>query len=135
MTQPVQELSHFFKFKVARLNRFGIVLVMLYLIITALVLWAAWDAGADEKGRFVLLQLPLALQMALLDGLGLMAWFAGLSWFAAYLIFLPATCVALYYLGKAFTRIWKHNRWLILLLLLIPVLIAYFWADLMILLG
>jgi hypothetical protein len=83
----------------------------------------------------VFLQLPLALQMGLLDVLGLMGWFAGLSWPAAYAIFLPVTCVALYHLGKCLSCVWRHNKLLMIALLALPFLLAYFWADIMILLG
>lgn len=135
MTKPIQQCSQFFKWNVARLNPFGLVLAMLYVIITAFLLWGAWDAGADDKGRYVLLQLPLALQMALLDTLGLMGWFSGISWWLAYFIFVPATCVGLYYIGKGLTRTWQHNKLLALLLISTPFVLAYFWTYFMILLG
>ena len=134
MTAPIQQLSQLWHDKKAPNSRFGIVLVMLYLILTVLTVLAAWYTG-DDKGRFVLLQLPLALQMALLDTLGLMGWFAGLSWSAAYFVFVPATCICLYHLGKSLSCVWRHHKLLTVGLILLPVLLAYFWVDLIILLS
>jgi hypothetical protein len=56
--------------------------------------------GADSKGAFVLLQLPLALQASLLQALGLGWLLERLSWSTAYVILGIPTLVLLYFVGK-----------------------------------
>ncbi|MEA5124015.1 hypothetical protein [Xanthomonas floridensis] len=83
-----------------RLSAFGIVLCVLYLIPTALCLWIAQEAGSDDKGRFVMLQMPLTPQLALLDAIGADSWLRGLSWLTSYLVLVPPFLVVLYLLGS-----------------------------------
>jgi hypothetical protein len=45
-------------------SKTGLVLCVIYAVIIALSLWMAFRAGADAKGQFIFLQLPIALQMA-----------------------------------------------------------------------
>ncbi len=79
---------------------FGIVLCALYALPMLLCLWIANDAGADDKGRFVMLQLPLTPQLAILDAIGADGWLRGLSWVFAYSILVPPFLVMLYLLGS-----------------------------------
>ena len=58
----------------------------------------------DSKGRFIYLQLPIVLQGALLDGLGLSLVLSGLSWPAAYLIIGVPTLALLYGVGALIDR-------------------------------
>ncbi|MCC8536647.1 hypothetical protein ACDH70_08635 [Xanthomonas axonopodis pv. poinsettiicola] len=67
---------------------------------TVLCLWIAQQAGGDDKGRFVMLQLPLTPQLALLDAVGAGSWASGLSWLASYLVLVPPFLVVLYLLGS-----------------------------------
>lgn len=82
----------------------------MYALIIALCLLMMFSAGSDAKGRFVFLQLPLALQMAGLYELGGSAWLRGLSWWAAYFWIGLPTFIALYGLGWGLGWV---ARWLI----------------------
>jgi len=86
-------------------NVIGLNLCAIYLAATAACWAIAWSAGADFKGRFVFLQLPIALQAALVDALGFSPQLSGLSWFACYAIFLPLTLGLLYGVGWLVTRL------------------------------
>lgn len=78
-------------------SRTGLCLVGIYFILTVLALIAAFSTG-DLKGNFVLLQLPIALQIGAMPE-SLLRQLAGLSWGVAYLIIWPATALILYLLG------------------------------------
>lgn len=94
----------------------GLVLAGLYVAIIIACFVVASNAGGDTKGRFVFLQLPLALQMGGLDALGLRHWLYGLGWTEAYLwiglptlvLFYAAGC-GLGYLGRLVVRIAAHR--------------------------
>jgi hypothetical protein len=81
----------------ARLSRAGPLFCSIYLVAVAICVGMA--VGADLKGRHVLLQLPLALQFALLDALGATRYLAGLSWPVAYALVGLPTLLVLYYAG------------------------------------
>lgn len=78
-------------------SRTGLCLVGIYFILTVLALITAFSTG-DTKGNFVLLQLPIALQIGAMPE-SLLRQLAGLSWGVAYLIIWPATALILYLLG------------------------------------
>ena len=86
-----------------RLSRAGVVLVGIYVFLTAVAMIAA--SGTDDpKGTFVFLQLPVVLQMALITELlpgNLIARFANLSWTAFYILIWPPTALLLYAIGSA----------------------------------
>jgi hypothetical protein len=85
-------------------SRVGSGLCLAYaLSAAASVAYGALVVG-DSKGRFVFLQLPIVLQGALLDGLGLSPLLSGLSWPAAYLIIGLPTLALLYGLGVLIDR-------------------------------
>lgn len=77
----------------------GWVLAGLYLAIVMACLVAALTADFDPKSRFVLLQLPLAFQLAGLDALGLLKALPRLDWFSAYLLIGLPTLALLYVIG------------------------------------
>ncbi|MCD0246738.1 hypothetical protein JWH11_20025 [Xanthomonas melonis] len=79
---------------------FGVALCVLYAMPMSLCLWIAQQADGDDKGRFVMLQLPLTPQLALLDAIGADAWLRGLSWLTSYLVLVPPFLVVLYLLGS-----------------------------------
>lgn len=84
-----------------RVSLTGLALCLPYAAAIALCLWGAHDAGGDDKGRFVLLQLPIALQSAALHALGLSRWLHGMSWTIAYLLLVPPMFAGGYLLGHA----------------------------------
>lgn len=83
----------------------GIVFAALYLAIVILCVAAALSAGGDDKGRFVLLQLPLALQLALLHELNLDRLLEGLSWVGGYLLIGLPTLALFYFAGWGLERL------------------------------
>jgi len=93
------------------LSKTGVILCAMYALIIALSLVLTFSAGSDAKGRFVFLQLPLALQMAGLLELGGSSWMRGLSsWWAAYFWLGVPTFIALYGLGWGLDWV---GRWVI----------------------
>ena len=77
----------------------GWVLAGFYLAIFIVCLVAALMAGFDPKSRFVLLQLPLAFQLAGLDALGVLKALPELDWVSVYLLIGLPTLVFLYAIG------------------------------------
>jgi hypothetical protein len=57
------------------------------------------------KGRFVFLQLPIALQSAALQALGLSRHLQGLGWLGAYLVLGLPTLAILYLAGRLLDRV------------------------------
>lgn len=90
-----------------RVSKLGIGLVGIYLVITALcVTLALWPNG-DDKGAFVLLQLPVILAVTF------MQYFPALmveemSWTTAYTLSLPATAFILYLGGWAIESVIRY---------------------------
>jgi len=80
------------------MSRTGIAFCTVYVLLA--IASVAWGLSVDDsKGRFVLLQLPLALQIAGLDAFGVLPYLEGLSWTATYLLIVPPTLVVLYSAG------------------------------------
>ena len=75
-------------------SKVGIVLCVVYALIIATFVMSA--QGADNKGAFVLMQLPIAFQMALVPSSLLPE---NLSWLNAYLLFATPTFLLLYFFG------------------------------------
>lgn len=61
-------------------------LCAIYIVVAAACVAFAFNASGDPKGHFVALQLPIALQLALLDALGLGMFLEHLSWVSAYIL-------------------------------------------------
>ena len=79
-------------------SKIGITLSLLYFLITVTSIAMGLKAGNDFKGRFVFLQVPIALQMSLIDTLvhrfKLKVPLEKLSWFWAYvLLWIPTICL------------------------------------------
>lgn len=83
-----------------RASKTGLALCLVYLAASSLCVATALGAG-DDKGRYVLLQLPLTLQAAALDSLGARTLLRDLSWPVAYLLIGSATLAVLYVTGMA----------------------------------
>jgi hypothetical protein len=80
-------------------NVIGWGLCILYTAGTATCWLMAYASNADPKGNFVLKQIPIAIQLALLDWLGLRSLAHNLSWFTAYAILFPLAILVLYGIG------------------------------------
>jgi hypothetical protein len=87
-----------------KLSVAGIVLAGLYVILSLAFVVYGISIEGDPKGKFVLMQLPIALQLALADYLGLLPMLSGLSWAAGYFFFFLPTIAMLYGLGWIFQR-------------------------------
>lgn len=66
--------------------------------------------GLDPESRFIFLQLPIALQSAIADGIGLLDILREISWVTAYVIFAGPIFVLLYLLGLAHDAIRTTTR-------------------------
>lgn len=89
-------------------NKTGVALCAIYLLLTGLCLWATYSGGPDFKGQFVILQLPIALQLGLLDFVGFCAFTHNLSWLTGYLILAPLTyyfCMVLVFSSLTYGRV------------------------------
>lgn len=78
-------------------SRLGIGLCIGYLTVVALCVLIALASDDDPKGRYVLLQLPIALQASPFLGQG--SFISALSWIEAYTLFGVPTLVLLYVVG------------------------------------
>ncbi|HDS1145472.1 MULTISPECIES: hypothetical protein [Stenotrophomonas] len=76
----------------------SIAVCTLYLALTA---WLVLDAQAnsDPKSAYILMQLPVMLQTAALNVIGMDAWLSGMSWTTVYLLVIPPTLPVLYAVG------------------------------------
>ena len=110
---------------IAKLNKLGFALCAIYLLMTILLLWSAYSTNGDVKGQFVLLQLPIALPLMLLDFLGV----SGLnwSWYVAYAVFIPLILLVLYYVGVGFTYMWRYSKALVAIIIFLFCLMAWYW--------
>jgi len=116
-----------------RINLLGLILCIIYVLIICLSLLGAYLADGDFKGRFVMLQLPIALQLSLLDLLGLDLWIRNWSWLIGYAVIVPMTLFFLYYVGFVVTRLWYHSKLLAMIAAISPLFIVLFWHPLRIL--
>lgn len=82
------------------MSRLGLALCALYGTIVGVCAALAITSSGDPKGRFVFLQIPIALQAAALDALGLEWLIEPLSWGAAYLVLGVPTLAVLYLAGR-----------------------------------
>jgi len=76
----------------------GIALCALYLALTT---WLVLDArsNSDPKRAYILMQLPVMLQTAALNVIGVGRWLSGMTWITVYLLVIPPTLGVLYVLG------------------------------------
>lgn len=110
---------------IAKLNKLGVALCVVYLLMTLLLVWSAFSTNGDAKGQFVLLQPPIALPLMLLDVLGV----SGLnwSWSVGYAIFIPLILLVLYYVGVGFTHLWRQSKASFAIIIFLLCLIAWNW--------
>lgn len=92
-----------------RINRTGLVFCALYVVATCTCFALAFSSG-DFKGRFVFLQLPIALQLSVLSSLGLGPLLTNLSWVAAYVVIAIPTFGLLYFSGWFIERLLSDNE-------------------------
>jgi hypothetical protein len=114
---------------ISKLNKLGFALCVMYLLMSLFLVWSAYSTNGDVKGQFVLLQLPIALPLMLLNALGV----SGLnwSWFVGYAIFIPLILFVLYYVGVGFTHIWCRSKASFAIIILLFCLIAWYWNVLL----
>jgi hypothetical protein len=86
------------------MSKIGLTLCLVYAALSGLCIWASLDSVGDPKGSFVLLQLPLTLQLGFLDWLGLGPLLSGMSWPVAYSVIGSLTFVGLYIFGWLISR-------------------------------
>ena len=90
-------------------SKVGLVLAFIYfLIVMICVIWA--NTLLDSKSNFVILQLPLALQMAGLHEIGLLKYFAGISWTMAYVLIGIPTLLWFYFIGYFIEKVFSKIR-------------------------
>lgn len=83
----------------AGMSRIGAGLCAMYALAIAACFAVAFLPAVDSKGRFVFMQLPLALQAGLLQSLGFGPLLARWSWITAYLVIGLPTFGLLYFVG------------------------------------
>ena len=94
------------------MSRGGFVLCVMYAAVIVLCFVMALLAKGDFKGWFVMLQLPIALQAAALEsvGLGLLLELEHLSWVSAYFVIGLPTFALLYAMGWLIERLFRSPR-------------------------
>jgi hypothetical protein len=114
---------------IAKLNKLGLALCAMYVLMAVFLLWSAYSTNGDVKGQFVLLQLPIALPLMLLDALGV----SGLNWpwSVGYAIFIPLMLFVLYFIGVGITRLWKQSKLLVFIIIFMFGLIVFFWDPIL----
>ncbi|MFD0913184.1 hypothetical protein [Methylophilus luteus] len=81
------------------MSRIGKMLCIIYALFMIACFAIAYSAEGDFKGQYVFLQLPLALQMAGIDAMGLSSELQNLSWIGAYALLGLPTLMILYFVG------------------------------------
>ncbi|TGP59064.1 hypothetical protein EN868_32635, partial [Mesorhizobium sp. M2D.F.Ca.ET.225.01.1.1] len=56
-------------------------------------------SNSDPKSAYILMQLPVMLQTAALNAIGVGSWLSGMTWMTVYLLVIPPTLAVLYVLG------------------------------------
>ena len=87
-------------------SKIGIALVLVYVLITAICLVMLYSID-DFKGQYIFLQLPIALQMAVVHTLGLDQYLKPINWFGAYIMLWLPTIFFLYFMGWTLSQIIK----------------------------
>lgn len=82
-----------------KLSKTGLILAGWYVIPAATCIYYGYSDQGDPKGSFVLKQIPIVLQMAAADSIGLGGILEHMSWIAAYIVFIPLTVIFLYFSG------------------------------------
>lgn len=80
-------------------SKIGLAFVIFYLLIVLICfVWAF--STSDPKGKFVLLQLPVSPQLALIQELGLEKFLYVSHWLIVYFLIIISTILVLYYIGN-----------------------------------
>ena len=95
---------------VRAMSRAGFILCVMYAVVIALCFVVTLWAEGDFKGQFVLLQLPIALQGAALQSVGLGPLLERLSWVSSYFVIGLPTFALLYAMGWFVERIFTSTR-------------------------
>lgn len=74
------------KQKLKHLINIRVIFALSYFLITVVCL-IVFVGSDDDKGQYIFLQLPIALQMGVFSKLGLNKFLISLNWFSAYFIF------------------------------------------------
>jgi hypothetical protein len=91
-----------------RLSKLGVAFALFYVLPT--LVCVAWSlAPGDSKGSFVLLQLPVALQLAALHEMGF-GELSSMSWVEAYIFLATPVVVILYIAGRSIGRMYRGFR-------------------------
>lgn len=104
------------------INRLGLWLCVTYLLFTCLCALALIYPSADSKGNFVIAQIPIALQLALLDSVGLADFQFLKNWTfpLAYALLVPPTIVFIYFASLPLARTWGRSKLLVVFIVLSP---------------
>lgn len=87
------------------MSKTGLWLCAIYAAIIAACIGSIFlHAGYDTESKFILLQLPIAPQSALIAALGLMLLLKGVSWPVAYVLLAGPVFCLLYGLGMLIDR-------------------------------
>lgn len=86
------------------MSRLGVSCSLLY-VLPMVVCIAAGLCSDDPKSRYVWLQIPVALQMSILQSLGLVEHLAGISWAGLYAIAGLPVVAGLYAIGFGVARL------------------------------
>ena len=88
-----------------RFSKTGAALALCYAVITMACIGVSISDQGDPKGSFVLLQLPIAVQAALLDSIGLGEFLTSLGWVSTYIVLGVPTIIILYIIGRFLGRL------------------------------
>ena len=86
------------------MSRIGLSFCALYAAAIVGCIALAYSGSSDFKGQFVFLQLPIAIQGALLQEIGLVPLLEKLTWVTAYIFIASPTFVLLYFTGWFISR-------------------------------
>jgi hypothetical protein len=91
-----------------KFNKVGLIVASIYFfIVLACIVWAVLID--DPKGKFVILRLPLALQMAGLDTLGILKYLPPMSWAMVYFLIGIPTLWFFYLMGCVFDKVFLRK--------------------------
>lgn len=79
------------------LNQLGLRFCIAYTILTLLCLSLAY--GVNNENNFIFIQLPIVLQIALINVLGLSSLLLNRSWVLVYALIIPPTLAVLMVIG------------------------------------
>jgi hypothetical protein len=91
-------------------SKIGIFLCSFYAIIIIACICFTLSGSSDNKGRYVFLQLPIAIQMDMVVKIGLAPWLEHINWLMAYILLASPTFFLLYGLGYVIENIINHLK-------------------------